>query len=110
MQVGNLLGHLLKKFGDNVLPYMEPLLPKFAPALDRTRASVDDRRIAICIVDDLLEHSPAARAKYGPQMLPMLLEACAEVDHAETVQCATYGLGVMAVKAPEMFRYVFLIW
>ncbi len=35
--------------------------------LDQDRGS-EERRIAICVVDDLLEHSPAGRAKYMPQV------------------------------------------
>jgi hypothetical protein len=37
--------------------------PQIAPLLEKTR-NAEDRRIAVCIVDDLLEHSAAGRLKY----------------------------------------------
>ena len=38
------------------------------------------------------------------QVLPMLIEATRS-DHADLRQCAVYGLGVMAAKAPtDAFR------
>ena len=61
------MGTFLKKFGDHVLPYVEALMPQIAPLLDKSRNS-EDRRIAVCVVDDLLEHSPAGRAKYYQQV------------------------------------------
>eukprot|EP00983_Pelagomonas_calceolata_P098099 1158311-Pelagomonas_calceolata.AAC.16 len=36
--------------------------------LNEDRGS-EERRIAICVVDDLLEHSPAGRTKYMPQLI-----------------------------------------
>ena len=61
-QVATCLGTFLKKFGDAVLPFVETVMPLIAPLLDKGRGS-EDRRIAVCVVDDLLEHSPAGRAK-----------------------------------------------
>lgn len=44
------------------------------------------------------------RAAPARQVLPILLEATRS-DHADLRQCAVYGLGVMAAKAPaELFR------
>jgi len=39
--------------------------------LDQDRGS-EERRIAICVVDDLLEHSPAGRTKYMPQVCTLM--------------------------------------
>eukprot|EP00955_Chlamydomonas_euryale_P001037 12010-Chlamydomonas_euryale.AAC.1 len=65
-QVATCLGTFLKKFGDAVLPYVERVMGQIAPLLDKGR-SHEERRIAVCVVDDLLEHSPAGRAKYAAQ-------------------------------------------
>lgn len=101
-QVATCLGTFLKKFNDAVLPYVETIMPQIAPLLDKGRSS-EDRRIAVCVVDDLLEHSPAGRAKYSQQVVPLLLEACGAQD-ADLRQCSVYGLGVLASKSPELFK------
>ncbi|GFH17489.1 importin N-terminal domain-containing protein, partial [Haematococcus lacustris] len=101
-QVGSAIGAFLKKFGDAVLPFVESLMVQMGPLLDKSRPA-EDRRIAICVVDDLLEHSPAGRAKYFQQVLPVLMEATTD-EHADLRQCAVYGLGILAAKAPEAFR------
>jgi len=100
--VGSALGAFLKRAGDAVLPYVEGLMPQIGPLLDKSR-NPEDRRIAVCVVDDLLEHSAAGRAKYAGQVLPMLMEACTS-EHADLRQCSVYGLGILAAKAPEFFR------
>lgn len=67
MQVGSCLGNFLKSFGDAALPYVESLMPSIAPLLDKSRPD-EERRIALCIIDDMLEHSPAGRNKYLAQV------------------------------------------
>lgn len=67
MQVGSCLGAFLKAFGDAALPYVEGLMPSIAPLLDKARPD-EERRIALCIIDDMLEHSAAGRAKYLGQV------------------------------------------
>ena len=51
--------------------------------------------MAICVMDDVLEHSPAGGAKYAGQVLPLLLAGCADRD-ANVRQCSVYGLGCAA--------------
>eukprot|EP00798_Chlamydomonas_sp_ICE-L_P025737 gene25737-11397_t len=101
-QVGSCLGAFLKKFNDAVLPFVEKIMPQIAPLL-ATNRNAEDRRIAVCVVDDLLEHSPAGRVKYFPIVLPILMEAVTS-EHADLRQCAVYGLGVLASKSPDMFK------
>lgn len=62
-QVGGCVGAFLKKLGDSALPYVETLMEDVGRMLDKSRGA-EERRIAVCIVDDLIEHSPAGRAKY----------------------------------------------
>ncbi|GFR44315.1 hypothetical protein Agub_g5527 [Astrephomene gubernaculifera] len=105
-QVSTAVGAFLKKFGDDVLPLVESLLVTRYGAMltDKSRSS-EERRIAICLVDDLLENSPAGMIKHFNNVLPMLLESARCTDHADLRQCAVYGLGVMAAKGPvEAFR------
>jgi hypothetical protein len=42
-------------------------MPSIAPLLDKARPD-EERRIALCIIDDMLEHSAAGRAKYLSQV------------------------------------------
>lgn len=72
VQVGSCLGNFLKAFGDAALPYVEGLMPSIAPLLDKARPD-EERRIALCIIDDMLEHSPAGRQKYLGQVGPALV-------------------------------------
>jgi hypothetical protein len=65
--VGSCLGNFLKSFGDAALPYVEGLMPSIAPLLEKSRPE-EERRIALCIIDDMLEHSQAGRAKYLSQV------------------------------------------
>ena len=101
-QATTAIGAFLKRFGDAALPYVESLMPHIAPLLDKARTE-EERRIALCVVDDLLEHSAAGRAKYAPQVLPVLLDACGAA-HADLRQCAAYGVGVVAARAPEVLK------
>jgi hypothetical protein len=66
-QVGTCLGNFLKKFGDAVLPYVEGLMPSLAPLMMKSRPE-EERRIAMCIIDDILEHSATGRVKYAAQV------------------------------------------
>lgn len=104
-QVGTCVGALLKKFSDAVWPYVEGLvMPLVGPMLlDRVKYGSEDRRIAVCIVDDVLEHSPAGRAKYHAQITPILLDALAD-DNPQLRQCAAYGIAVLASKGRDLFR------
>lgn len=101
-QVATCLGSFLKKFNDAVLPFVETIMPLIAPLLDKSRSD-EERRIGVCVVDDLLDHSPAGRAKYSAQVVPILLDACGSND-PDLRQCSVYGLGVLASKAPEIFQ------
>lgn len=69
-QVATCVGTFLKKGGDAVLPFVEGIMGQIAPLLDKSR-SPEERRIAVCVVDDLLEHSSAGRAKYALQVRGM---------------------------------------
>ena len=51
--------------------------------------------MAICVMDDVLEHTEAGGAKYAPSVLPLLLTGCADRD-SNVRQCSVYGLGCAA--------------
>eukprot|EP00775_Hariotina_reticulata_P003510 gene3510-3780_t len=101
-QVGSCLGNFLKSFGDAALPYVEGLMPSIAPLLEKSRPE-EERRIALCIIDDMLEHSKAGRVKYLGQLMPVLLDA-ATSSHCDLRQCAVYGIGIGASQSPDLFK------
>lgn len=100
-QVGTCIASFLKKYGDTVLPYVESLMPLAAKLLDKSRTAVE-RRIGICVLDDLLEHSRAAGEKYVDKFFPILMEGAQNGD-PDIRQCSVYGLGVLTVTQPQFF-------
>lgn len=93
----------MRKFGDAALPLTEPLMQaRYAAFLTPACRNQEDKRIAICLLDEMLEHSAAARAKYMDQVVPMLQAACSS-PNADVRQCSVYGLGVLAARSPEGF-------
>ncbi|KAK9062401.1 hypothetical protein SSX86_019587 [Deinandra increscens subsp. villosa] len=61
-QVGDCLGTLLKVFKAPFLPLFDELLPYLMPMWSKDRTS-EEKRIAICIFDDLAEHCRDAAVK-----------------------------------------------
>jgi len=97
-QVANTLGTMLRHYKDAIMPLVEAMLPRFYPMLDKSKSSLEERRIALGLMDDMLEHAPSSSAKYVKQMLPLFSEAMMEPSAPDLNQCAVYGLGVVAVN------------
>lgn len=57
-QVSSVLTAVLKQYRDLCMPLVDSLMPSLAPLLDPQRTA-EERRVAICILDDILEYSPA---------------------------------------------------
>ncbi len=57
-QLSSLLSAIMKKYGDAAMPLVDLLMPSIAPLLAPNR-SAEERRIALCLLDDILEFSPA---------------------------------------------------
>lgn len=57
-QLSSLLSAIMKKYGDAAMPLVDLLMPSVAPLLAPNR-SAEERRIALCLLDDILEFSPA---------------------------------------------------
>ncbi|KAH9784507.1 TOG domain-containing protein [Citrus sinensis] len=65
--------------------------------------TAEERRIAICIFDDVMEHCREAALKYYDTYLPFLLEACND-KHPDVRQAAVYGIGVCAEFGGSVFK------
>ena len=55
-QVQSCLGAVLEQFGDSAMPLLEGLMPQIG-ALLTPKSSVEEKRVGICIMDDIMEHT-----------------------------------------------------
>ncbi len=101
-EVATVLSSFMKRYGDAVITYIVGSMPFVHALLGKGRSAVE-RRIAICVVDDILEHCPQAGNNYLHEFLPFLIEGASNED-ASLRQCSVYGLGVVASKYPEAFQ------
>ncbi|PWA98001.1 importin-5 [Artemisia annua] len=93
-QVGEVLGSLVKTFKASFLPFFDELSSYLMPMLGKDKTA-EERRIAICIFDDVAEQCREAALRYYDTYLPFLLEACND-ENSDVRQAAVYGLGVCA--------------
>ncbi|KAD7478233.1 hypothetical protein R6Q59_007682 [Mikania micrantha] len=101
-QVGDCLGSLLKVFKTPFLPLFDELLPYLMPMWGKDRTA-EEKRISICIFDDVAEHCRDAAVKYYSTFLPIVLEACNDTS-TDVRQSAVYGVGVCAEYGGGAFR------
>ncbi|KAJ7541709.1 hypothetical protein O6H91_10G072300 [Diphasiastrum complanatum] len=93
-QVGECIGTLIKTYKAAFLPYFDELMSFITPSLGKERTA-EERRIAICIFDDVAEQCGEAAIKYYDTFLPFLLEFCRD-PNPDVRQAAVYGIGVCA--------------
>ncbi|KAJ3674613.1 hypothetical protein LUZ60_005229 [Juncus effusus] len=101
-QVGECLGTLIKTFKNSFLPFFDELSVYITPMLGKDKTG-EERRIAICIFDDVAEQCREAALKYYETFVPFLLEASNDED-ANVRQAAVYGIGVCAEFGGSVFR------
>lgn len=101
-QVGDCLAALIKTFKASFLPFFDELSVYITPMLGKDKTA-EERRIAICIFDDVAEQCSQAALKYYDNYLPFLLEACNDLN-ADVRQAAVYGIGVCAEYGGVVFR------
>ena len=51
---------LMTKYGDDAMALLEELMPFFGELVDPSRPAAE-RRVGICVLDDIIEHSPAGK-------------------------------------------------
>ncbi|VAH44485.1 unnamed protein product [Triticum turgidum subsp. durum] len=101
-QVGECLGTLIKTFKASFLPFFDELSVYVTPMLGKDKTA-EERRIAICIFDDIAEQCRESALKYYDTYVPFLLEASND-DNSDVRQAAVYGLGVCAEFGGHTFR------
>lgn len=100
--VGDCLGALIKTFKASFLTFFDELSSYLTPMWGKDKTA-EERRIAICIFDDVVEHCHEAALKYYDTYLPFLLEACND-DNPDVRQAAVYGIGVCAEFGGSVFK------
>ncbi|KAL9675431.1 hypothetical protein QQ045_003633 [Rhodiola kirilowii] len=101
-QVGDCLGTLIKTFKASFLPLFDELSTYITPMWGSDRTA-EERRIAICIFDDIAEHCRESALKYYDMYLPFLLDACTD-ENPDVRQAAAYGIGVCAEYGGKVFQ------
>ncbi|KAL8142865.1 hypothetical protein V2J09_015897 [Rumex salicifolius] len=101
-QIGDCLGTLIKTYKAAFLPFFDELSTYLTPMWGKDKSS-EERRIAICIFDDVVEHCREAALRYYETYLPFLLEACND-ENPDVRQAAVYGLGVCAEFGGPVFK------
>lgn len=101
-QVGECLGTLIKTFKSSFLPFFDELSTYITPMWGKDK-SAEERRIAICIFDDIAEQCRESAVKYYDAYLPFLLEACND-ENPDVRQAAVYGIGVCAEFGGPVFK------
>ncbi|KAL6637674.1 hypothetical protein ACP70R_025246 [Stipagrostis hirtigluma subsp. patula] len=101
-QVSDCLGTLVKTFKAYFLPFFDELSVYLTPMLGKDKTA-EERRIAICIFDDVAEHCREAAVRYYDVYLPSLLEACTS-ENPDVRQAAVYGIGICAEFGGSAFR------
>ncbi|KAJ6974900.1 uncharacterized protein [Populus alba] len=101
-RVGDCMGTLIKTFKASFLPFFDELSPYITPMWGKDKTA-EERRIAICIFDDVVEHFKEAALKYYDTYVPFLLEACND-ENPDVRQAAVYGIGICAELGGSVFK------
>ncbi|KAE8705698.1 hypothetical protein F3Y22_tig00110418pilonHSYRG00061 [Hibiscus syriacus] len=101
-EVSEILGTLVKTFKASFLPFFDELSSYLTPMWGRDKTA-EERRIAICIFDDVAEQCREAAIKYYDTYLPFILEACND-ESPDVRQAAVYGLGVCTEFCGPIFK------
>jgi hypothetical protein len=100
------IGYLLKLGGPAFVPVFEQVLHPLASnlLLPSSPASTPATRFnAMCMYVDIVQYGGAAAAqKFGPMVLPTLVESV-DSDNCRLAQCACYGIGQVARYANAQF-------
>eukprot|EP01024_Parvocaulis_polyphysoides_P034901 TRINITY_DN3090_c0_g2_i5.p1 TRINITY_DN3090_c0_g2~~TRINITY_DN3090_c0_g2_i5.p1 ORF type:complete len:431 (+),score=97.19 TRINITY_DN3090_c0_g2_i5:151-1293(+) len=99
--VNVVIGSALKKYGDDIMPTLETLLPYFGELVEQTQPA-DFQRIGVCVMDDILDYTHNGGLKYVNQFMPVLVNSCSS-DNPDLRQCAVFGVGLVAERHPTLY-------
>ena len=103
-QFAECVGSLLRSLKGPVLPTIEPLLAQYVAPMLAPDRSPEERRIAVCVFDDVFEHASenGASLRYLDAFVGPCLAGCDYAD-ADVRQASVYGVGVMAAAVGQAF-------
>jgi hypothetical protein len=101
-KLGEACTTILREYGDSAMPLVEGLMPSIGRLLEKGRYA-EERRVALCLMDDVIQYSPSGAAKYMQQVMPLLLEGASGREPVIR-QCCVYGLGQAANHRGDGFR------
>ncbi|CAH0478879.1 unnamed protein product [Peronospora belbahrii] len=97
------IGTLAKIHGAGFFPVFMALLWEKVAALAAPGCLIEDRRLALFVVDDVLEHCGGTAMRSLDVFLPVLIRALREVNEPGLVQAAAFGVGMCASQGGEAF-------
>lgn len=103
-KISDILHALFGTHKSELFPFFDSLLPHYVKLLGKERPWAD-RQWSLCVFDDIVEHCGADALKYSEIFVRPMVE-CLDDESPEVRQAASYGIGVMAMSAPEAFASV----
>eukprot|EP00735_Rhodelphis_limneticus_P008844 TRINITY_DN2321_c0_g1::TRINITY_DN2321_c0_g1_i1::g.20738::m.20738 TRINITY_DN2321_c0_g1::TRINITY_DN2321_c0_g1_i1::g.20738 ORF type:complete len:1078 (+),score=394.95,sp/Q8BKC5/IPO5_MOUSE/35.22/0.0,HEAT/PF02985.17/3.9e+03,HEAT/PF02985.17/7.7,HEAT/PF02985.17/2.6e+03,HEAT/PF02985.17/4.8e+03,HEAT/PF02985.17/0.24,HEAT/PF02985.17/6e-06,HEAT/PF02985.17/0.067,HEAT/PF02985.17/3.5e+02,HEAT/PF02985.17/1.7,HEAT/PF02985.17/0.053,HEAT/PF02985.17/6e+02,HEAT_2/PF13646.1/1.2e+02,HEAT_2/PF13646.1/14,HEAT_2/PF13646. len=104
-QIGCVVGALIKQCKARFAPmFHAKIMPIFANKIQRQQPALQ-RRVSVCVFDDLIEYLGPLSAPFLPTCMPFLLEYIVDVD-PDLRQASVYGVGVLAQHGGEAFAMV----
>jgi hypothetical protein len=103
-QFAECVGSVLRELKAPILPALDPLLARFVAPMLAPDKSPEERRIAVCVFDDVMEHASenGASVRYLDGFVGPCFAGCADPD-ADVRQASVYGVGVMAQRLGQHF-------
>eukprot|EP01116_Phalansterium_solitarium_P017028 TRINITY_DN409_c0_g1_i1.p1 TRINITY_DN409_c0_g1~~TRINITY_DN409_c0_g1_i1.p1 ORF type:complete len:1122 (-),score=363.84 TRINITY_DN409_c0_g1_i1:247-3201(-) len=95
LMVAEVIGQVAKFTKAASLPHLQGLLPVVLEMLNNRGKPSTDRQAALCIFDDIVEHTGTAAHQLFPMFLPRLVEFISDKEPAVR-QAAMFGAGVCA--------------
>ena len=101
--MAEVLGGLLKCHHDMAVKHFQAHLGQTLLQMGHPACLPCDRKHAVFMADDLIEHGGAAALALYPQLIPMLLRGVVDEREPAIRQAAAYGLGQAAQRGGAQF-------
>ncbi|TYZ66019.1 hypothetical protein PybrP1_011751 [[Pythium] brassicae (nom. inval.)] len=102
--MGDTLGSLAKSHGEAFFPVFQAILWEKIVELAAEHCLAEDRKLALYILDDVLEHCGEPAMQHLDAFLPLLLDVLKTSDgYPPLVQASAYGIGLCARLGRDRF-------
>jgi len=103
-EIAEVIGVLVKNHPETFLQAFQELVPLVIEMLQKGR-SAPERQLAICIFDDIVEHTHDRSYPLFPHFCPLVLEYAVD-PHPGVRQAACFGLGVCVQYGGDVFKHL----